>query len=80
MVGALLIAVRILRLGWLADLLSAPVGAGLMAGIAAHIVVGRLPSLLNLDMPALPLGETLQGVAREHMGRLTRGRWRSVLA
>ncbi|MFP1632394.1 SulP family inorganic anion transporter [Zhengella sp. ZM62] len=65
MVGILLILVRILRLGWLADLLSAPVGAGLMAGIAAHIVVGRLPSLLNLNIPMLSMGETLLRLARD---------------
>jgi hypothetical protein len=53
------------RLGWLAHLLSSPVGAGLMAGIAAHIVVGRLPSLLNLDMPILPIGQTLFSVVRD---------------
>lgn len=65
MVGLLLIGVRLLRLGWLAHLLSAPVGAGLMAGIAAHIAVGRLPSLLNLDMPILPIGQTLFSVVRD---------------
>lgn len=59
MVGLLLVTVRVLRLGWLADLLSVPVGAGLMAGIAAHIAVGQLPSLLNLHMPILPIGQTL---------------------
>jgi MFS superfamily sulfate permease-like transporter len=57
MVGLLLVAVRVLRLGWLADLLSVPVGAGVMAGIAAHIAVGQLPSLLNLHMPILPIGK-----------------------
>ncbi|OHV78456.1 SulP family inorganic anion transporter [Ensifer sp. LCM 4579] len=65
MVGMLLIVIRILRLGWLADLLSAPVGAGLMAGIAAHIAVGRLPSLLNLDMPGLAPGPTILGIVHD---------------
>lgn len=65
MVGAVLLAIRALRLAWLADLLSAPIGAGLMAGIAAHIVVGRLPSLLGLDLPTQSLWQTLLSVAHD---------------
>jgi len=40
LVGALLIAIGLLRAGWLATLLSVPVTTGFLAGIAVHIVVG----------------------------------------
>lgn len=48
MVGAILVMTGILRLGWLADLLSIPVTTGFLAGIAVHIVAGQLPALLGL--------------------------------
>jgi len=48
MVGIVLIGSALLRAGWVADLLSIPVTAGFMAGIAVHIVVGQLPSVLGV--------------------------------
>ncbi len=48
MVGATLILAGLLRLGWIADLLSVPVMAGFLAGIAIHIVISQLPDLLGL--------------------------------
>jgi len=48
LVGALLIAIGLLRAGWLATLLSVPVTTGFLAGIAVHIVVGELPTLLGV--------------------------------
>ena len=48
MVGIVLIGAALLRAGWVADLLSIPVTAGFMAGIAVHIIVGRLPSVLGV--------------------------------
>ena len=39
MVGAMLIVGGVLRLGWVADLLSIPVTTGFLAGIAGHIVL-----------------------------------------
>src|SRR5690348_3781512 len=47
MVGIVLIGSALLRAGWVADLLSIPVTAGFMAGIAVHIIVGQLPSVLG---------------------------------
>lgn len=47
-VGAILIACGIFRLGWIADLLSAPVTNGFLAGIAVNIVILQLPDLLGL--------------------------------
>jgi SulP family sulfate permease len=48
MVGLLLLAAGIFRLGWIADLLSIPVTAGFLAGISAHILVSQLPGILGL--------------------------------
>ncbi len=49
LVGLLLILARILRAGWVADLLSTPVITGFLAGISIHIVVGQLPSFIGID-------------------------------
>jgi sulfate permease, SulP family len=49
MVGTILVAVGLLRAGWLATLLSIPVTTGFLAGISIHIVVGELPTLLGIS-------------------------------
>nr|WP_294529713.1 SulP family inorganic anion transporter [uncultured Rhodopila sp.] len=48
MVGVVLVGSALLRAGWVADLLSIPVTTGFMAGIAIHIIVGQLPSVLGV--------------------------------
>ncbi|TAN14207.1 MAG: SulP family inorganic anion transporter [Rhizobiaceae bacterium] len=48
MVGATLVLAGLLRLGWIADLLSVAVMAGFLAGISIHIVVSQLPDLLGV--------------------------------
>jgi sulfate permease, SulP family len=48
MVGVVLMAVGLFRAGWLANLLSVPVTTGFLAGIAVHIIVGQLPSLIGV--------------------------------
>ena len=48
MVGVVLVAVGLLRAGWLATLLSIPVTTGFLAGISVHIIVGELPTLLGI--------------------------------
>ncbi|MBN8875634.1 MAG: SulP family inorganic anion transporter [Rhodospirillales bacterium] len=55
LVGALLVAAALLRLGWIADLLSIPVVTGLFAGIAVHIAVGQMPAVLGVAAPDGPL-------------------------
>ena len=40
--------VWLLRLGWIAELLSAPIITGFLAGIAVVIVVHQLPDLLGI--------------------------------
>ena len=48
LVGALLVAVGLLRLGWIAEFLSTPVITGVLAGIAVSIVVRQVPIVLGL--------------------------------
>src|SRR5208337_2760284 len=55
MVGAILVAVGLLRGGWLATLLSIPVTTGFLAGISVHIMVGELPTLLGISAESGPL-------------------------
>jgi SulP family sulfate permease len=47
-VGALLIAVGFLRLGWISEFLSTPVITGVLAGIAVEIVVRQFPVILGV--------------------------------
>jgi sulfate permease, SulP family len=49
MVGVILLAIGLLRAGWLATLLSIPVTTGFLAGISIHIIVGELPTLLGIS-------------------------------
>jgi SulP family sulfate permease len=50
-VGAMLVVGGLLRLGWIADLLSIPVMTGFLAGIAGHIILSQAPALLGLASP-----------------------------
>jgi len=59
MVGAILVCCGSFRLGWVADLVSRPVTIGFLAGIACHIVISQLPSLLGIGPPG---GSLLQGL------------------
>ena len=60
LVGAMLVASSIFRLGGIANLLSVPVTVGFLAGIAVHILVSQLPGVLGL---ASPDGTTLSRIA-----------------
>lgn len=55
MVGVLLFAGGIFRLGWVANLLSTPVTVGFLAGISVHILVSQMPGVLGLPSPSGPL-------------------------
>ena len=48
MVGVLVALVGLLRLGWVAEFLSAPIISGFLGGVAVIIVVHQLPDLLGL--------------------------------
>ena len=66
MVGLMLLAAGIFRLGWIADLLSIPVTIGFLAGISAHILISQLPGLLGLPGPEGPMLQRLATLA-EHL-------------
>src|SRR5579871_426776 len=65
MVGVLLVAAGIFRLGWIADLLSVPVTTGFLAGIAAHILISQLPGVLGLDIADGPMLKRLAAIVGE---------------
>jgi SulP family sulfate permease len=65
MVGVLLVAGGIFRLGWIADLLSVPVTTGFLAGISVHILLSQLPTVLGLPSPDGPVLERLATLAAQ---------------
>lgn len=54
MVGAMMLAGGVFRLGAIANLLSVPVMVGFLAGISVHIIVSQLPGVLGLPSPTGP--------------------------
>jgi high affinity sulfate transporter 1 len=52
LVGAITVAAAIVRLGFVADLLSSPVRTGYLAGLAITILVGQLPKLFGFTTDA----------------------------
>jgi sulfate permease, SulP family len=66
LVGGILVAIGLFRLGWLADLVSIPVTAGFLAGIAAHIVISQLPFLFGIGAPKGSLLQDLVAIANHH--------------
>ncbi|QPF83248.1 SulP family inorganic anion transporter [Bradyrhizobium genosp. L] len=54
LVGAIMIAGSLFKLGWIANLLSTPVTVGFLAGISVHILVSQLPGVLGLAAPDGP--------------------------
>ena len=60
MVGLVLVAGGMFRLGWIADLLSIPVTVGFLAGISIHILISQMPAVLGLPSPQ---GAMLQRLA-----------------
>lgn len=66
MVGALVIAVGLMGLGWIAEFLSTPVITGVLAGIAVEILVRQLPAVLGLTGG----GTTTVGRVRTVVGQI----------
>jgi sulfate permease, SulP family len=66
-VGLIVAAVGLLRLGWIAEFLSAPIITGFLAGIAVIIIVHQLPDLLGLPAAS---GSTIHRVTTivQHLG------------
>jgi sulfate permease, SulP family len=63
LVGALLLAVGLLRMGWIAEFLSTPVITGILAGIAVEIIVRQLPIVLGLRAGGTTTISRLRSVA-----------------
>ena len=59
-VGVLVALVWLLRLGWIAEFLSAPIITGFLAGIAVVIVIHQIPDLLGLPAAG---GSTMHRIA-----------------
>ncbi|HXQ75417.1 MAG TPA: SulP family inorganic anion transporter [Acidimicrobiales bacterium] len=70
-VGVLVVLVGVLRLGWIAEFLSAPIISGFLAGVAVIIVVHQLPDLFGLPSVS---GTTLHRVTDvvRHIGSANR--------
>src|SRR6201995_3115518 len=70
MVGALVALVWLARLGWIAELLSAPIIAGFLAGIAVIIIVHQLPDLFGIEAAG---GSTLHRISTviSHLDQLS---------
>jgi len=66
LVGALVIAVGLLRLGWIAELISTPVITGVLGGIAVEILLRQLPAIFGLAGG----GTTSVGRVREVLDQL----------
>ena len=67
MAGVLVALVGLLRLGWIAEFLSAPIISGFLGGVAVIIVVHQLPDLLGIHGGS---GSTVHrlGVVASHLG------------
>jgi SulP family sulfate permease len=48
LVGVILVLAGLLRLGWIADLLSAPVITGFLAGVSVHILLSQAPTVMGV--------------------------------
>lgn len=48
--GIILLVMSILRLGFLADLISKPVLVGFLAGVGAQLIIGKLPEMLGIEV------------------------------
>ena len=65
MVGVILMAGGLFRLGWIANLLSTPVTTGFLAGISVHILVSQMPGVLGLPGPNGPMLDRIAELARQ---------------
>ncbi len=65
MVGIVMIAAGLFRLGGIANLLSLPVTVGFLAGISVHILVSQMPGVLGLPAPSGPMLERIATLARQ---------------
>lgn len=62
LVGLVLVVSWLLRLGWIADLLSVPVTTGFLAGISVRIILGQLPVILGIEVPTRNVMDELPAI------------------
>ena len=62
--GVALLAVGLLRMGWVAQFLSEPIVTGFVAGLVVLIVVGEIPALAGLSIPSGGIVERLIVIVR----------------
>lgn len=60
--GIVLIAIGLLRLGWVAQFLSEPIVTGFVTGLVVIIVAGEIPALLGIPSPSGSLFEKLWAI------------------
>ena len=65
LVGAMMLAGGLFRLGGIANLLSVPVMVGFLAGISVHIMLSQLPGVLGVEGPSGPTLDRIAALARE---------------
>jgi len=70
MVGVMLVAASILRLGFIANFISDPVLTGFKAGIGLVIVVDQLPKLLGVHIDKVPFFQSFLSIVR-HLPELS---------
>jgi SulP family sulfate permease len=63
MTGVLVTTSGLLKMGWVARLLSVPVVTGFLAGISVHIALSQLPALLGLSSGEPELPGLVEGLA-----------------
>lgn len=68
LIGGLLLAGRIFKLGFVTSLLSKPIRVGYLNGIALAIMLSQLPKLLGIPAPAGSLVDTATGTAQAVAG------------
>ena len=77
LVGAMLVLASVLRLGVIANFISAPVLTGFKAGIGVVVFVGQLSKILGISVPKGPIYETipalLEGLGGSHWPTLILG-------
>ncbi|MBO0693465.1 MAG: SulP family inorganic anion transporter, partial [Acidimicrobiaceae bacterium] len=75
MVGVVVTAMGLLRLGWIADFLPSPVVTGVLAGIGVEILVRQLPSVTGIAASETSTIGRLRGLWDHRSGF----DWRTVL-
>jgi len=65
MVGAIIVASGLLRLGWIAEFLSTPVITGVLAGIAVEIAVRQIPAILGLPGGGTTLPDRVRKITEQ---------------